>query len=69
VKPTVTAKPDGFKDFVLDQLADLRGVSARAIREREASEDRSSYLVSRISPEDSDQIRITNDERRMSDRA
>jgi len=24
-------KPDGFKDFVLDQLADLRGVTCRAM--------------------------------------
>ncbi len=24
-------KPDGFKDFVLDQLADLRGVRVRAM--------------------------------------
>ena len=31
---------------------------------RDASEDRSSYLVSRFSPEDSDKIRETNDERR-----
>jgi DNA transformation protein and related proteins len=25
------AKPDGFKDFVLDQLADLRGLTCRAM--------------------------------------
>jgi DNA transformation protein len=27
----MAAKSDGFKDFVLDQLADLRGVTARAM--------------------------------------
>ncbi len=27
----MAAKNDGFKDFVLDQLADLRGVTARAM--------------------------------------
>jgi DNA transformation protein len=31
MKPPMAAKPDGFKDFVLDQLADLRGVTARAM--------------------------------------
>jgi DNA transformation protein and related proteins len=27
----MTTKQDGFKDFVLDQLADLRGVNCRAM--------------------------------------
>jgi DNA transformation protein len=27
----MSTKQDGFKDFVLDQLADLRGVTARAM--------------------------------------
>jgi DNA transformation protein len=27
----MTAKHDGFKDFVLDQLADLRGLTCRAM--------------------------------------
>lgn len=27
----MSAKDDGFKDFILDQLADLHGVTARAM--------------------------------------
>lgn len=27
----MSSKTDGFKDFILDQLADLRGVTARAM--------------------------------------
>lgn len=44
----MSLRSDGFKDFVLDQLADLRGITARAMFGGYGLYHRATFLASSI---------------------